>query len=131
MKAILFPILCLGMCACVGCARFLSTAGGSAAGALVGHTASHGSPLGTAAGAAGGALVSEGVWAWKTRAEKKSFDDGYVRGRADAVKSNYWHLQNPPAETGPRYRRLQLTIPARREGGVLYEAQTTTIIIAE
>ena len=51
----------------------------------------------------------------------------------ESAKLMYWQLQQPHAadDGAPRYRRLTITIPAHTEGGVSYEDQTRTILIAE
>ena len=133
MKTILLFLCCLGLCGCATTGRILTPTFGAAGGAAAGHALSNGSIEGTVAGAGAGALLSEGAWAWKTHADKKSFEDGYVRGRADSAKSLYRKLQDQqqkPVEA-PQYRRLTITIPEHRDGGVLYEAQTRIILIAE
>lgn len=58
---------------------------------------------------------------------------GATESPADTAKTRYWQLQQPRADgdAAPRYRRLTITIPARTENGVNYEAQTRTILIAE
>jgi len=133
MKTYFILILGLGLCGCTAPGHLLTTGVGAAAGASAGHVLSRGSPLATAGGAALGALAGEGAWAWKTRTEQNAFQEGYTRGRADAAKTLYWRLQRQqePGEDAPRYRRLTITIPAHREGDVLYETQTRTILIAE
>ena len=52
---------------------------------------------------------------------------------AATVKQMYWQLQQPhsPTDEAPHYRRLTIVIPAHTEGGVSYETQTRTILIAE
>ncbi len=52
---------------------------------------------------------------------------------ADAAKQMYWQLQQPraSADAAPHYRRLTITVPAHTEGGVSYEEQTRTLLIAE
>lgn len=52
---------------------------------------------------------------------------------ADSAKTNYWRQQQRPADAdeAPRYRRLTITVPAHSEGGVQYEEQTRTILVAE
>jgi len=52
---------------------------------------------------------------------------------ADAAKQMYWQSQQPraTADEAPHYRRLTITVPAHTEGGVNYEEQTRTILIAE
>jgi hypothetical protein len=111
----------------------LLTGAGAAGGAALGYALSDGSMVATMGGAAGGALAVGGVTSWKNRAEKIQFDNGYVVGRADGAKANERRRENEqaPHESSPSYRRLTITIPARREGGVLYEPQTRTILIAE
>ena len=55
-----------------------------------------------------------------------------IQSSAEAAKTMYWQQQQPhPADASPRYRRLTITIPAHVEGGVQYEEQTRTILIAE
>ena len=52
---------------------------------------------------------------------------------ADTAKQMYWQLQQPHAgaDEAPHYRRLTITVPAHTEGGVSYEEQTRTLLIAE
>ena len=59
--------------------------------------------------------------------------NGGVETPADTAKARYWQLQQPPsnADEAPHYRRLTIVIPAHTEGGVSYETQTRTILIAE
>ncbi len=131
MKSIHAISLAIVPLLCSGCAHVLTTAAGAGAGGLLGHTLGGGSALAAAGGAAGGALLAEGAWALNDRSQKRAFEDGYTRGRADNVKSTYFSLQGTASEPDPKYRRLTITLPARREGGVLYEPQTTSILIAE
>jgi uncharacterized protein YceK len=52
---------------------------------------------------------------------------------ADTAKQMYWQLQQSraSADEAPHYRRLTITVPAHAEGGVNYEEQTRTVLIAE
>lgn len=132
MNKILIVSICLTLCGCAQSGRYLLTGAGAAGGAALGHGLSGGSLPATVGGAAAGALVGEAAWSLKTKAQIESFRRGYTQGRADAAKASSRALDaQVPRESVPRYRRVPITIPARREGGVLYEPQTRTIIIAE
>jgi hypothetical protein len=132
LKLILSFTLCVSMCGC-GTTEVLFTGAGAAGGAALGYGLSDGSLAATAGGAAAGALAAGGLSTWKSRTEKRQFESGYIHGRADGAKANYWRMENnqAPRDSALRYRRVTITIPARREGGVLYEPQTRTILIAE
>ena len=133
MKTILISLSCLLLCGCADSDRMFLSGIGAAGGTALGYGLSGGSMPASAGGAAAGALAAEGIWTWKTQSEKRNFETGYVQGRGDAAKALDTRLDNDqaPHESTPRYRRFTITIPARREGGVLYEPQTRTILIAE
>ena len=90
----------------------LYTAGGSAvgaaAGAFIGSKASH-SPVAPIIGAAGGA-VTGGVGTILAihsakAGQRKQFQQGYDQGASDAVKRQYWILQNlRKGKREPAYR---------------------------
>jgi len=77
---------------CAGIERPVTDAALGAGGGFLASELSHGNPAITAAGAVGGVALGEGIHALKSRDQQKSFGDGYVRGRADGVKSVYWNL---------------------------------------
>jgi phage tail tape-measure protein len=113
----------LGAVAAVACCALLPacsvtdalyTAGGSAAGAaagaFVGSKASN-NPVAPVIGAAGGAVVG-GVGTILAinsvkAGQKKQFQQGYDQGASDAVKRQYWILQN--AQKGKREPAYRLT----------------------
>lgn len=90
------PLILFLPCLLAGCAsltRPLTDATLGAAGAWIGHELSDGNPLATAGGAAAGVLVGEGVHAWKTKRDHDAYQRGFVKGRSDGVKQLYWNLQ--------------------------------------
>ena len=89
------PPLLLVLCLLTGCAgmeRPLTDAALGAGGGYLASELSDGNPAVSAAGAVGGGALGEGIHALKTRSERKSFSDGYRRGRADGIKQIYWNL---------------------------------------
>jgi hypothetical protein len=127
------PVICLTLCGCMQTGRPIAAGASAAAGGFLGNKLSRGSAIGSAGGAAAGAFAAESAWEWKTRNERRAFDEGARRMMGDVAKSKFWQLEraHQPSEGVPRYRRLTITVPAHREGGVLYESQTQTILIAE
>lgn len=77
---------------CAGLERPVTDAALGVGGGYLASELSDGNPAITAAGAVGGVALGEGIHALKTRAQRKSFADGYHRGRADGIKSIYWDL---------------------------------------
>lgn len=77
---------------CAGLERSATDVALGAGGGFVASKISNGNPAITAAGAVGGVALGEGIHALRTRGEKKSYDQGYLRGRADGVKSVFWDL---------------------------------------
>ena len=120
-----FLSLILSGCARIG--RPLTDASLGAGGALLGHELSDGNPLATAGGAAAGVLLGEGIHAWKNRNEQRAYTRGFEKGRSDGVKQLYWNLQdlqrNP---TGPA-REFEVVVPEHRDGGVLFKETKQTV----
>jgi hypothetical protein len=59
---------------------------------------------------------------------------GYYLGRSDAVKQQYWmvqNLQNQPKSPRPRVTTLPVTIPGQTMNGVTTVPHTETIRIQE
>lgn len=121
------PLLLISLTGCAQLGRPLTDATLAAGGAVAAHELSHGNPLATAGGAAAGALLGEGIHAWKTRSEQRAFQHGFEKGRSDGVKHLYWNLQetqrNPPGLSQP----FEVNVPAREEGGVRFNATKQTI----
>lgn len=88
---LLFPALGL-LSGCAGLERSATDVALGAGGGFVASKISNGNPAIMAAGAVGGVALGEGIHALKSRAEQKSYGQGYSRGRADGIKSIYWDL---------------------------------------
>ena len=59
---------------------------------------------------------------------------GYYLGRSDAVKQQYWmvqNLQNQPKAPQPRVTDLPITIPAQTTNGVTTVSHTETVRIEQ
>ncbi len=89
---ILLSLSALALCSCSSASRLITSTLGAAGGAAIGHGLSDGDPLFTAAGAGGGFLLSETLNRSQDKKVKKSFTEGYDKGRSDAVKQQYWLL---------------------------------------
>ena len=103
MKKIISLPLLLVLCLLTGCAgmeRPLTDAALGAGGGVLASELSDGNPAVTAIGTVSGIAVGEGIHAMKTRSERKSFSDGYRRGRADGIKAIYWNLVDQQRDAG-------------------------------
>lgn len=89
---------------CGTTSRLLLDGGAAAGGAAIANALSDSNPYAIAGGAAAGAILSEGGQAIVRNNQKKSFDEGYVKGRSDGVKTLYWNLQDQQRTN--RNRRL-------------------------
>ena len=93
MKTLILLLPAFGLLSgCAGLQRSATDVALGAGGGLVASKISNGNPAITAAGAVGGVALGEGIHVLKTRAEQKSYSQGYTRGRADGIKSIYWDL---------------------------------------
>lgn len=91
MRLLILLLPCL-LAGCASLTRPLTDATLGAAGAWIGHELSDGNPLATAGGAAAGVLVGEGVHAWKSKRDQDSYERGFIKGRSDGVKQLYWNV---------------------------------------
>lgn len=104
--------------------------GGAAVGGLAGSILTDGDPLATAAGAGAGVLGSTLVRGQAAKARTKAFNDGYNKGRSDAVKQQYWVQQNlqkdlENRENDTRVSYVPLITPERQlPDGTILETQT-------
>ncbi len=89
---ILLSVSALTLCSCSSTSRLVTNALGAAGGAALANHLSDGDPLITAAGAGGGFLLGETLNFAQDKKVKKSFTEGYDKGRSDAVKQQYWLL---------------------------------------
>lgn len=121
------------LCGCSGLQRTLSGAAFGAGGGYLGHRLSGGDPAAAAGGAAAGVLLSEGVHAWKSNAEKKAYGEGYTMGRSTGVKQLYWNLQDQQRlkADSESYRLYEVTVPEHWEDGVLVKPTRRIIRIQE
>ena len=90
--SILLSASALALCSCASTSRLVTNALGAAGGAGIASHLSDGDPLITAAGAGGGLLLGETLNYAQDKQVKKSFTQGYDKGRSDAVKQQYWLL---------------------------------------
>ena len=125
----------LTSCAGVSPTRVIGDTAGAAGGALVGHALSKGNPLITAAGAGAGVLLSETLQAGSNASAKKSYNDGYEKGRSDSAKQWFQSLTDKqrlgPQSNGDSVRLLEVPLPEREENGVTLAPSTATIRIQE
>ena len=125
----------LTSCAGVSPTRVIGDTAGAAGGALVGHALSKGNPLITAAGAGAGVLLSETLQAGSNTSAKKSYNDGYEKGRSDSAKQQFQSLTDKqrlgPQSSGDGVRLLDVPLPEREENGVILAPSTATIRIQE
>ena len=111
----IFPVL-----AAAALTLLLCAAGGAA---LANHL-SDGDPLITAAGAGGGLLLGETLNYAQDKKVKKSFTEGYDKGRSDAVKQQYWVArdnQRPKADDGYEETYYEIDVPQSDRDGVRRE----------
>lgn len=85
----LFASAMLTSCAGVSPTRVIGDTAGAAGGALIGHALSKGNPLVTAAGAGAGVLLSETLQGASNASAKKSYTEGYEKGRSDSSKQRF------------------------------------------
>lgn len=120
-----------------GCSSLTQPATDVAAGAGGGALAdyfSNGNPAITAAGAAGGVAVSEGLGYVERKAQNDAYQNGYEKGRSDAVKQQYWILvsqQKAPANGNSDIRYYEIQIPEQNIDGVTLEPTTKYLRIEQ
>lgn len=121
----------------IGCSstRGLYDAGAAAVGGVAANKLSNGDPLMTGVGAAGGVLVSEVAQSMSAKQGQTQYTNGYQQGRSDAVKQEYWIVQNqqkkiqsaPP----PRVTYLPVTVGGTNVNGTVTVPATHNIRIEE
>ena len=126
----------LSSCADVSPTRVIGDTTGAVGGALIGHAISKGNPLVTAAGAGAGVLVSETLQGASNAHAKKSYTEGYEKGRSDSAKQRFQSLidkQRTGAQSSDAasVRLLELPLPEREQNGVILAPSTATIRIQE
>jgi uncharacterized protein YcfJ len=126
----------LGGCAGVSSTRIVGNTVGAAGGALLGKTLGKGSSLSTALGAGGGLLLSETLQAGSTSHAKKSYAEGYEKGRSDSIKRQYQALNErqrfaPQSDDATHLRLFDVPLPEREQNGVILAPGTATLRIQE
>lgn len=128
MKAIIFiAILPLILCGCSSLTQPATDVAMGAGGGALGDYFSNGNPAITAAGAAGGVAVSEGLGYIERKAQNDAYQNGYEKGRSDAVKQQYWILvsqQKASANGNGDIRYYEIQIPEQTIDGVTLEPTT-------
>ena len=122
-------------CAGVSPTRVIGDTAGAAGGALIGHALSKGNPLVTAAGAGAGVLLSETLQAGSNASARKSYNEGYEKGRSDSSKQRFQSLIDKqrlgPQSNDSGVRLLEVPLPEREENGVILAPSSAKIRIQE
>jgi hypothetical protein len=126
----------LTSCAGVSPTRIIGDTAGAAGGALIGHALSKGNPLITAAGAGAGVLLSETLQAGSNASARKSYTEGYEKGRSDSAKQQFQSLIDkqrlgPQSNDAANVRLLEVPLPEREQNGVILAPSTATLRIQE
>ncbi|MGD0349077.1 MAG: hypothetical protein ABSB84_02015 [Verrucomicrobiota bacterium] len=129
------PLVCV-VCLFTGCAatRTLSDVGLGAGGAALGGALTKNNPAAIAGGAAGGVLISEGANYLASKQADKSYQNGYDKGRSDAVKQQYWlYVSMQQAKVGDdgRVRLYEVHLPEQIIDGVIFQPTTQLLRIEE
>ena len=130
------PLACV-VCLFTGCAAVTRTAtdvGLGAGGAALGGVLSKGNPYAIAGGAAGGVLLGEGLHYANSKQNDQSYQNGYDKGRSDAVKQQYWlyvSMQQAQAGDEGRVRLYEVHLPEQIIDGVIFQPTTQWLRIEE
>ena len=84
------PVSCVCSTGCAAVTRTRHDVALGAGGAALGGELSKNNPAAIAGGAAGGVLLGEGLHYANSKQNDKSYQNGYDKGRSDAVKQQYW-----------------------------------------
>jgi hypothetical protein len=130
------PLACL-VCLFTGCAGVTRTAtdvGLGAGGAALAGDLTHNNPYAIVGGAAGGALLGETLHYANGRLNDQSYQNGYDKGRSDAVKQQYWlyvSMQQQAGGQSPHVRLYPVNIPEQVIDGVIFQPTTQFLRIEE
>ena len=120
-----FPLLFAG-CTTADIGKSVSDVGLSGAGGVIGYKVSNGNPAATAGGALAGYLVSKTVQSSQDRSVKDAEKAGYERALNQAVKQQYWIIQNQQKSLSPDGARdphlVPVVIPETKINGVTINA---------
>ncbi len=92
--------------------------------------------VGDTVGAGGGLLLSETLQAGSTSHAKKSYAEGYEKGRSDSIKRQYQALNErqrfaPQSDDAAHLRLFDVPLPEREQNGVILAPGTATLRIQE
>lgn len=130
-------VLMLVSLALIGCSSThgLYDAGGAATGGVIANKLSDGDPLMTGAGAAGGVAIAEIAQTMSAKSGETQYKNGYQKGRSDAVKQQYWIVQNQQKNLNttpqPRVTYLPVTVGGTNVNGTVTVPTTHNIRIEE
>lgn len=114
----------LALSSCSSTSRLVTNTLGAAGGAALASHLSDGDPLLTAAGAGGGLLLGETLNHAQDKKVKKSFTEGYDKGRSDAVKQQYWLIvdqQKSDAGYDGGVSLFDFPLPEQSPDGALFQ----------
>jgi outer membrane lipoprotein SlyB len=125
-----FPLLFAG-CTTADIGKSVSDVGLSGAGGVIGYKVSNGDPAATAGGALAGYLVSKTVQSSQDRSLKDAEKTGYERALNQAVKQQYWIIQNQQKSLSPEGARdprlVPVVIPETKINGVTIKAHVEVL----
>jgi ADP-ribosylglycohydrolase len=136
-KSLLIIPLACAVCLFTGCAaitRPVTDVALGAGGAALGGELSHNNPVAIAGGAAGGVALGEGLHYATDKQNDQSYQDGYDKGRSDAVKQQYWlyvSMQQTKAGDEGRVRLYEVHLPEQVIDGVIFQPTTQFLRIEE
>jgi hypothetical protein len=113
---ILIAVVLFSFAACSS-TRGLYDAGAAAAGGVIANKLSNGDPLMTGAGAAGGVAIAEIAQTMSAKSGDTQYKNGYNKGRSDAVKQQYWVVQNQQKTLKPVPQPKVTYLPITVGGG--------------
>ena len=119
---------------CAAVTRPVTDVALGAGGAALGGVLAKGNPAAIAGGAAGGVLLGEGLHYANSKQNDKSYQDGYDKGRSDAVKQQYWlyvSMQQAKAGSEGRVRLYEVHLPEQVIDGVIFQPTTQLLRIEE
>lgn len=126
----ILPLLVLSGCA-TGLGGMAADVGLAGAGGVVGYKVSGGKVGGAAVGAATGYVASKIAQSEYAKAAAEAEKTGYDRGMNQAVKQQYWIMQNQqkslPAEKGRNPCLTPIVIPESNINGVIQKAHVEYI----
>ena len=131
--AALALVACL-LTGCAGATRLATNALGAGIGGVAGNVLSDGDPLITGAGAVGGLLLGETLnYAHDANAGKVALE-AYNKGRSDAVKQQYWIMENQQRgmlDSGESISLYDIPLPEQEIDGAILNPRIATLRIQE